>query len=411
MPCPHSAITQAAANRLRRVANSSAVAAGLLLASTQIAPAQFYLQTNLVSDIPGLGLVTDTNLVGAWGTVHSATSPWWVNTTFSGKSLVINGAGQPLPIVVAVQPTNGASATGIVFNNTDGFQVASNLPARFIFATLNGVISGWNPGQSNPAVAAVLVDNRGAASYAGIALAQNNGQTYLYAANYAKNEIDVFDTNLTLITMPARAFTDQHVPAGLSAFNVQSVGDWLYVTYAPTNALGPGTGAGLGYVSIFDVSGNLRHGHNHLEYGYWMNSPWGITLAPPNFGLVSNRLLVGMFGSGAIASFDPDSGKFRGFMLNTDALPVVIAKGLWGIGFGNGASAGDTNVLYFASDLRFAGQFHGLFGTLSPAPPVPGFPGEGEGGDNGQGDNGNNGGQGNGNNGNQGNGHHGNQGD
>ncbi len=73
-------------------------------------------------------------------------------------------------------------------------------------------------------------------------------------------------------------------------------------------------------------------------------------------------------------------------MLNTDGLPLVIAKGLWGLGFGNGANAGPTNTLYFASDLRFAGHFHGIFGTLTPAPPVVVPRGDGEWGMDGNGD-------------------------
>ena len=333
-----------------------------MLMSSQNLTAQFYVQSNLVSDLSGLALVTDTNLVGAWGTVHSGSSPWWVNTTFSGRSLVLSGAGQVIPLVVTIPPTNGATPTGIVYNGGDGFQVGSNLPARFIFATLNGTISGWNPNQTNSKVAVLTVASTDA-SYSGLALVTNNGEEFLYAANYFKSEIDVFDTNFTPVPLPAGAFVDPDLPSNLSLFNVQVVGDDLYVTYAPTNALGPGTGPGLGRVDVYDVNGNLQH---RLEQGYWMNSPWGVTMAPANFGEVSSRVLVGMFGSGAIASFDAHSRRFRGFMRNTDGLPVVIAKGLWGIGFGNGASAGPTNVLYFASDVNLLGQFHGLFGSLSP---------------------------------------------
>ena len=152
---------------------------------------------------------------------------------------------------------------------------------------------------------------------------------------------------------------------------------WLYVTYAPTNVFGPGvTGPGRGFVDVFTINGVLQH---RLQNGFWMNAPWGVTMAPTDFGRVSNRVLVGMFGSGAIATFDPLYGTFRGFMRNTDGLPVVISKGLWGLGFGNGSGAGATNTLYFASDFQFAGVFHGLFGTLTPAPAVPGIGGGGEG--------------------------------
>jgi uncharacterized protein (TIGR03118 family) len=330
---------------------------------------QTYMQTNLVSDLPGMALVTDTNLVGAWGITRSATSPWWVNTTDSGLSLVFNAAGQPLPIIVAVPPTNPpATATGIAFNSGTGFEVASNTPARFIFATLNGTISAWSSSQSNTQLAMLMVDNSGKAGYTGITLAQNNGTDYLYAANFLQDRIDVFDSTFSPVSMPAGAFTDWKVPSSLSVFNVQLVGGSLYVTYAPTNVFGGGTGPSQGFVETFDVNGKLLQ---RLQNGYWMNAPWGVTLTPANFGLLGNRLLVGMFGSGAIAAFDPRCGAFQDFLRDTDALPLVIEKGLWGLGFGNGATAGPTNTLYFASDFMFDGQFHGLFGTLTPGPTVP----------------------------------------
>ena len=347
--------------------------AALLVGSSQSLPAQSsvqtYVQTNLVSDLPGMALVTDTNLVGAWGVARSSTSPWWVNTTFSGLSLLFNGAGQPISLVVAIPPTNPATATGIAFNGGSGFEVASNVPARFIFATLNGTISGWSSGQSNIHLAVLKVDNSKTASYSGLTLATNNGQVFLFVANFRQDRVDVFDTNYSPVTLPAGAFTDQNVPSNLTVFNVQLIGESLYVTYAPTNVFGGGAGPGQGWVDVYDVNGNLLQ---RLQTGFWMNAPWGVALAPADFGLLSNQLLVGMFGSGAIAAFKPVHGKFQDFLRNTDALPLIIERnGLWALSFGNGASAGPTNTLYFASDFMFGGQFHGLFGTLSVGPTVP----------------------------------------
>ena len=367
----------ARAKRARRSLRTVCALVTLAVASSQSLRAQFYVQSNLVSDLPGEAMVTDTNLVGAWGITASSSSPWWVNTTFSGKSLIINGAGQPQALVVTIPPTNGATATGIAFNGGNGFQVGSNMPARFIFATLNGTISGWSPSQPNPHVAVLKVNNVGTAGYTGLTLAQNNGEDFLYAADYFQNTIDVFDTNFTAVTMPVGAFTDERVPAGLVVFNVQHVGDWLYVTYAPTNVFGGNTGPGRGFVDVFDVNGQLVH---RLQHGFWMNAPWGVTLAPADFGRASNHILVGMFGSGAIATFDPNSawsedenfGRFDDFLRNTDALPLIISKGLWGLGFGNGANSGATNTLYFASDFTFGGHFHGLFGTLTAVGPLQG---------------------------------------
>jgi uncharacterized protein (TIGR03118 family) len=346
--------------------------AALVLGNSQTLRAQVnvqtYVQSNLVSDLPGMAVMTDTNLVGAWGITRSSTSPWWVNTSFSGLSLLFDGAGQPLPIVVAIPPTNPASATGIAFNGGTGFEVASNVPARFIFATLNGTISGWSSAQADTQLAVLMVDNSGTAGYTGLTLATNNGQDFLYVANFLQDRIDVFDSTFSPVSLPAGAFTDQKVPRNLSVFNVQLICQSLYVTYAPTNVFAGGTGPGQGFVNVFDLNGNLLA---RLQQGLWMNAPWGVALAPADFGLLSNHILVGMFGSGAIAAFDPWHSKFQDFLRNTDALPIIIEKGLWGLAFGNGASAGPTNTLYFASDFMFGGQVHGLFGTLTTGPAVP----------------------------------------
>jgi uncharacterized protein (TIGR03118 family) len=351
---------------------SVTVLAALMGGLTPSLRAQFYLQTNLISDLPGIALTVDTNLVGAWGLTRSGTSPWWVNTTFSGLSLLFNGAGQVIPLVVAIPPTSPASATGIAFNGGPGFEVASNLPARFIFATREGTIAGWNGAQTNPALAVLKVNNAATASYTGLTLVETNGQTNLYAANFRGNKIDAFDSTYSPVTLPAGAFADTHVPANLSVFNIQLVGAWLYVTYAPTNVFSDGTGPGQGAVVVFDLNGQRLH---RLESGYWMNAPWGVALAPNDFGIESNRLLVGMFGSGAIAAFDTTRhGRFHDFLRDTDALPLVIAKGLWGLGFGNGASAGPTNILYYASDFVFGDKSHGMVGAIAAAPPVPPTP-------------------------------------
>ncbi len=327
------------------------------------ASAQFYAQSNLVSDVPGMAAVTDTNLVGAWGTTHSATSPWWVNTTASGLSLLFNGAGQPLPLVVAIPPINPATATGIAFNGGPGFEVEANLPAFFLFATLNGTISGWNPHQSNVHLAVLKVNNEGVSQYSGLAVAQSNGQDQLYAANFKQNRVDVFDSGFNPVSLPSGAFTDPNVPAGLSAFNIINVNGALVLTYAPTNALPGPNLAGQGYVDVFDASGMLAL---TLEAGQWMNSPWGVTLAPKGFGKFSRDLLIGMFGNGNIAAFDWKHGHFRGLLKGADGQPITLmGKGLWGLGFGNGSAAGPATSLYFATDFVTTGHFHGLFGTLT----------------------------------------------
>jgi uncharacterized protein (TIGR03118 family) len=324
-------------------------------------------------------MFTDTNLAGAWGVARSPTSPWWVNSTVGGVSLVFNGAGEPFPtnhpLVVTVPPAP-SSATAILFNGAGGFEVESNKSALFIFATLNGTISGWGAGQSNPLLAVQKVDEGPNASYTGLTVAPLGGSNVLYAANYAENKIEAFDQDFKAVTLAAGAFADPAVPAGLSVFNVQRLGgDRLFVTYAPTNAFGNGTAAGLGQVNVFDSSGRLQ---GHLRWGLWMNAPWAVTLAPTRHGRAPDHILVGMFGSGQIAMFGVKHGHFRGMLQGTDHRPITIGKGLWGLGFGNGANAGPSNTLYFATDVVTTNGFHGIFGALKPVTPSGDDQGEDE---------------------------------
>jgi uncharacterized protein (TIGR03118 family) len=322
-----------------------------------------YVQVNLVSDLPGFASVTDTNLMGAWGMAHSPTGPWSVTTTFGGVAVVVNGAGEPLPRVVTIPQVMPIYATGIDFNGGAGFQVAANLPAHFLLATLNGTVLGWSPSQPDPTVAVIAVNHFGTAGYSGLSLAQTRGQDFLYVANFRQNRVDVFDANFNPVTLWPGAFKDNQIPSSLSVFNVQAIGNLLYVTYAATNVFTGGLGPGRGFVSVFNLNGALVRG---LQYGYWMNDPWGVVQAPANFGHLSNRLLVGMFGSGVIAAFDATNGQFIDFLRNRDALPLIISRGLWELEFGNGAAAGPADTLYFATDFQFGSRFHGLIGTITP---------------------------------------------
>ncbi|HWX19411.1 MAG TPA: hypothetical protein VN578_05830 [Candidatus Binatia bacterium] len=145
----------------------AALVSGMMLGLCPGSLAQFYQQTNLVSDVPGVAAVTDTNLMGAWGTTRTPSSPWWVNSKVGGVSLIINGAGQPQPLVVAIPPTNGATATAITFNGGTGFEVSTGKPTVFIFATLNGTISAWSPMQSNRNLAVLKVAHSGGAGVDG----------------------------------------------------------------------------------------------------------------------------------------------------------------------------------------------------------------------------------------------------
>jgi uncharacterized protein (TIGR03118 family) len=325
--------------------------------------ARHYQQTNLVSDIPGLAAVTDPHLVNPWGLSRSATSPWWVADNGTGLSTLYNGAGAIQALVVTVPNVAGvkdpSAPTGTVFNGvaTD-FLVAPGQPARFLFVTEEGTISGWNSGPS----AVLMVDNSSTAVYKGLALASSNGANFLYAANFKAGTVDVFDNTFKPVTLAAGAFQDRRLPKEYAPFNVQSVGASIYVTFAKREAgsIDEVHGPGKGFVDVFSPEGVLQ---KRLRWGPWFNAPWGVALAPAGFGRLSNLILVGQFGSGKIAAFDPANGEFRGLVRGAHGRPLAI-DGLWALSFGNGASAGPATTLFFTTGLD--DEAHGLFGTITP---------------------------------------------
>jgi uncharacterized protein (TIGR03118 family) len=353
---------------LRLHASSFVVALALSLGSSLSlsaanGPPQHYQQKNLVSDIPGLAAATDAHLVNPWGLARSATSPWWVADNGTGVSTVYNGAGAIQPLVVTVPNAPGVAApsapTGIVFNgSTTEFLLPSGQAARFLFATEEGTISGWSSGTT----AVLVVNNAGKAVYKGLAIAQSGGASFLYAANFQTRTVDVFNKSFQPVTLAAGAFRDPTIPASYAPFNVQAIGGSIYVMFAQTEegSIEEVEGPGKGYVAVFSPQGELQ---KRLQWGAWFNAPWGVALAPADFGGFSHMILVGQFGSGKIAAFDPVSGEFRGLMRGAHGMPLSI-EGLWALGFGNGGNAGPATTLFFTAGID--DEAHGLFGTLTP---------------------------------------------
>jgi uncharacterized protein (TIGR03118 family) len=344
------------------------VSLGLFLAP--LAEAQHYLQTNLVSDQPG-ATTMDPNLINPWGLSRSSTSPWWVANNGTGTSTLYNGAGAIVPLVVTIPPAPGSSGTGVptgtVYNGTTDFQLTPGNAARFLFVTEDGTISGWNPAV-NPTQAVIKVSEPGAV-FKGMAIASDHGSNFLYVANLAGRRIEVFDTAFKRVHLSAgfrehfgeEAFDDDRLPRSYAPFNVQNIGGDLYVAFAKTNPPSPDQvpGPGNGFVDVFSPSGRLLR---RLQHGPWLNAPWGMALAPGDFGALSHHLLVGQFGSGEVAAYDVATGAFVGEMRNT-ADQVLRIEGLWDVSFGNGASAGPLNTLFFTAGPN--DEAHGLFGTLT----------------------------------------------
>ncbi len=325
------------------------------------AAAQHYDQTNLVSDVPGLAAQTDPDLVNPWGLTRSATSPWWVSDNGTGKSTLYNAIGTKLGLVVTVPPPSGSSPTGTVFNGGSGFAVSQGLasgPARFLFATEDGTISGWNPSVDGTH-AIIAVNHTGTAVYKGLTLGMLDGNAFLYAANFKSGKVEVYNSSWMPTTAPGM-FADPLLPAGYAPFDVETIGGNIFVAFAKQGeGLDEEHGRGLGYVDEFDAGGNLLL---RLQHGPWLNAPWGLALSPANFGLFSNNILVGNFGSGEIAAFDPTTGEFLGRLHS--AKGTLVIPGLWAIKFGGGApNNGATNVLFFTAGID--DEEHGLFGTLT----------------------------------------------
>ncbi len=328
--------------------------------------ANAYVQHNLVSDIPKLADFTDPNLVNPWGISFSATGPFWLSDYGTGLSTVYTSDGDIRSTVVKVAgppaSKNPAGVTGQVQNSTTGF-VVNGSPATFIFATEDGTISAWNSGLGS--AAALVVDNSASgAVYTGLAIGTNATGTFLYAANFASGQIDVFDNKFAAAKLTG-TFTDPTLPSGFAPFNIQNLRGVLYVAYAKQDSskrkdvAGPGNG----YVNAFDATGTFLQ--RVISTGP-LNSPWGVAIAPASFGAFGGALLVGNFGDGLINAFDASTGAVLGQLKDSGGKPIQNS-GLWGLQFGNGGLGGDRDTLYFTAGI--SGQSHGLFGSLLAVAP------------------------------------------
>ncbi len=350
-------------------------------------PAPVFVQTNLVSDIPGMAQITNANSVNAWGLTAGPTSPFWVANQGTGTSTLYNTSDpqtQVVPLVVNIPPNPSdnplpahGSPTGDVFNTDAGGFVVSeggkSGSSVFLFATTDGNIDGWSPGVDR--THALIGGTHPGAVYTGLAIGTGpNGDTLLFAADFAHNAIDVYNSSFQPVTGLKGNFTDPRLPAGYRVFNVQAINNQLYVEYAPFDPATGGVlpGAGNGLVDVFNTDGQLLR---QLIRGGRLDDPWGIALAPANFGAFSNDLLVGNFGSGNINAFDPITGRFVGELKTGTGQPFQVQH-LWALEFGNGSAAGPSNTLFFTAGLTShfgAGTTtpHGLFGSLQIVPTRP----------------------------------------
>jgi uncharacterized protein (TIGR03118 family) len=306
-----------------------------------------YQLTNLVSNQVGAARHTDPLLVNAWGLVYAPGSPFWISDNGSGWSTLYNGNGGKQGLEVLIPSAGGdtpGSPTGIVFNGSQDFQV-QGWAAIFLFATLDGTISGWAP-QSNPNQAIVAVTTPGAV-YTGLAITSRTSGNFLFAADNANNKVDVYDGNFKLV----KSFTDKTLPAGFAPFGIQDFGGLVYVAFAGAS------GASGGFIDIFSENGTFL---KQVAHGAPLNQPWGLAIAPRNFGPLSNTLLVSNnTNTGTINAFNSITGQFVGTIKDSNGKAIHIDQ-LWGIDFGGGtANNGASNQLFFTAgpDNNLAGTF------------------------------------------------------
>ena len=339
------------------------VALGLLAGMTVPASAQNINAENNYTVTVLQSNESDSNLVNGWGITASGTSPWWVSNNGTSTSTLYDGTGAPRPLVVTIP----GPPTGTVFNGSSDFKVDAGtglVASRFLFATDDGRIAGWN----GVGTAAIQASATPGAIYLGLAIGSTGGHNYLYAANFVDARVDVFDATFGLVHLTGD-FIDPSLPVGYAPFGIQQIGGEIFVTYAKQNADGDEElhGEGLGFVDVYGTDGTF---HDRVASQGELNAPWGLAMAgtgADGFGKFSGDLLVGNFGDGRIHAFARTASGWeeRGVLKGPDHRPISI-DGLWGIGFGNGAASGPKSTLYFAAGPE--DETEGLFGKIAVTP-------------------------------------------
>jgi len=389
---------------LLRAAAHAVILSASIFGTAAPSVADGFLETDLVANKSPLmdsngvvhtPAVVDRNLVNPWGVGESATSPFWVADNGSGVSTLYVATSTSFsvnPLVVSIPAPNaplgrGGKPTGLVFNIAQAqkaFQIkgfakdgtATSAPAVFLFATEDGTIVGWNPGVNplgfDPAKAGtygiIAVDNSNipvvgnGAIYKGLAIATDaNATPLLYATNFRAGTVEVYDSQFHRVISPG-AFTDPRLPRGYAPFNIVPVAGKLVVTFAVQGATKEDDVAGQshGIVDIFDLNGqSLQRFAQHGQ----LNSPWGVAVAPANFGALAGSLLIGNFGNGHINAFNLATGEFIDKVRDPRG-KVIAIDGLWSLRVGNGGNGGRPDTVYFTAGPN--DEADGLFGALTP---------------------------------------------
>jgi uncharacterized protein (TIGR03118 family) len=338
----------------------------------------------LVSNKTGVVATTtviDANLSNPWGLATAPGLPFWVADNNGNVASLYSGTGQietsavtgsnATAIAIPASAAGvAANPTGQVYNGTGGFLITTSKgqeTALFMFDGEGGTIAAWAQDSGATAVTAYDdgVDNGTEhAVYKGLAMGTVGGANFLYATDLHNNKVDVFDTTFAKPAAMQGKFVDPTIPAGYVPFGITAFNKQLYVTYAMRDPAlhDEVTGAGMGYVDVFDFSGNFV---SRFASAGALNAPWGIAPAPAGFGSFEGDLLIGNFGDGTINIYTPNGTSLatsKGPLTDAAGTTVTI-PGLWSLVFGNGdADKPDTTLFYTAG---FADQTDGVFGSIA----------------------------------------------
>lgn len=329
---------------------------------------QAYEQTNLLSDRADVARNVDPDLVDPSGIASGPETSFWIANAGSSTLTIADGRGE----IVGTVETRGAP-TDIVYNPTAQFQIRLDVapnasivaPSTFLFATEEGQIFGWSAFIDPKRTIMAVDESDSGANYQGLAIASIDTISYIYATDFQRGKIDVFEG---LFFTPAAgldddAFVDPTLPSGYAPFGISTLGNRLYVTYAEQDAAREYVVAepGAGYIDVFEPSGRFVR---RLASRGELNAPWAVVRAPSDFGVFGDALLVGNSGDGRILALDPDDGTLLGPLEDRNGEPIAI-EGLRGLTFGNDRLAGRSNSLYFTAGID-DGE-HGLYGRVSVA--------------------------------------------
>jgi uncharacterized protein (TIGR03118 family) len=325
--------------------------------------------------------VIDANLQNPWGIAVGPGLPFWIADNNANIATLYSGTGEietqeitGSAVVGVAIPASAAAVqanpTGQVYNGSSAFEVPTSKgqePAIFIYAGEGGTIAGWAMDSGSTTMTAYddgVANGANHAVYKGLAIGVVDGASYLYATDLHNNKVDVFDTNFAKPAAMQGKFVDPGIPSGFVPFGIAAVKDQLYVTFTKRDAAKHDevTGAGLGYVDIFDMSGNFVS--RFASQGV-LNAPWGIAVAPAGFGSMEGEVLIGNFGDGKINAFTPKGAELStsvGPLLDGNAQPFTF-PGLWSLAFGNGDSDKPLTTLFYTAG--FGDQTDGLFGSIT----------------------------------------------